>query len=328
VPAVSPTTEEDLKRGFARSRRFGFIGVAVVAGGSAAVALLFGQGNANPTGVYIVIFVLIFGFVAGLLYLQRRDLDTAEQRSKAETASEVITEVTDPTTANSRSLLHALAIGPVDDTAVDDASTYTWQLGRSSITSGGIIMVLVGCAVIPWQLFQTYWTLYLFVPMIVAYAGFLTSQMFGAGGSLAPMYASSEPTMTPLGLTLTEAPRLETSPRIGGRGSQKEIVGAATYEGTRHDRAVMLRLAASTKTTIAGSYPSFAVKSRDGRLNATGAPPSVAAVIAPLATSELWKGVTVKGGEKGIVVTRKNNRASWMCDLWLAERLADAVAST
>jgi hypothetical protein len=331
VRAVSPETEQDLRRDFTRSRRFGLVGVAVVAAATAAVALLFGQGNANPTGVYIVIFVLIFGFVGGLLYLQRRDLDTAETRSKAAAAAEAageVTEVTDPTTANSRSLLAALAIGPIDDAAVEDASAYAWQLGRSSISSGGILMVLIACAVIPWQLFQTYWTLYLFVPMIVAYAGFLISTMVGAGGSLAPMYASSEPTMKPLGLTLTEAPRLETYARAVGPGMQKEITGAAAYEGERHDRAVMLRLAAATTTTIAGSYPSFTIKSREGKLNAaTGGPASVAAVISPLGTSELWKGVTVKGGEKGIVVTRKNNRASWMCDLWLAERLADAVSS-
>lgn len=323
---MTPTSEEDLRRGFARSRRYGFIGVAVVGGGSAVIALLFGQGNANPTGAYVGIFVLIFGFVAGLLYLQRRDLDSTETRAKKEAAGSV-TEVTDPTTANSRSLLAALAIEPIDEVALEDASDYTWQMGRSSISSGAILMVLIGCAVIPWQLFQTYWTLYLFVPIIVAYAGFLASRVMTASGSLAPIYSASEPTMKPLGLTMTEAPRMQTSARIGGPGRQKRVVGVAVYEGSRHNRAVMLRLAATTKTTIAGSYPAFTVKSSAGKLAPDQrAPATVADVVSPLTASPLWQGVTVTGGERGIVVERKHNRGSWMCDLWLAERLADAVS--
>ena len=323
---MSPTTEQDLKRDFSRSRRFGLIGVFVVGGGAAVIATVFGQGSAHPTGAYIAIFVLIFGFVAALLYLQRRDLDTAETRSNAE-ARGTVGEVTDPTTANSRSLLAALATGPIDDASIDDASSYTWQLGRSSISSGAILMVLIGCAVIPWELFQTYWTIYLFVPIIIAYAGFLASRVLGAGGSLAPIYAASEPTMKPLGLTMTEAPRLDTHPRAAAPGVQKEIVGAATYEGKRHGRAVMLRLASPTTVTIAGSYPSFDVASRSGKLDAgPGAPAAVDAVIAPLGASELWHGVTVKSGSGGIDVTRRDNRSSWMCDLWLAERLADAAS--
>jgi hypothetical protein len=324
VLAVSPTTEDSLKRDFKRSRWFGLGGVFVVGAGAAAIALIFGQGNANPTGAYIAIFVLIFGFVAGLLYLQRSDLDTAETRAKKE-ASGPVSEVTDPTTANSRSLIHALAIGPVDDTAIEDATDYTWGLGRSSISGGGVIMVLVACAVIPWQLFQTYWTLYLFTPLIIGYAGYMLSKVMASGGSLAPLYALSEPTMTPLGLTITETPTVQTSPRVAGAGTQKQITGTATYEGERHGRNVRLRLGSKTTTQIAGSYPGFTIRNRSGKLQpAANAPAAVKSVVAPLAASPLWTGVNVHGGEDGIVVERKDNRSSWMCDLWLAERLADA----
>jgi hypothetical protein len=36
-------------------------------------------------------------------------------------------------------------------------------------------------------------------------------------------------------------------------------------------------------------------------------------------------GVTVRGGPDGVVVERKGDPAAWLCDLWLAERLAEAL---
>ncbi len=52
-------------------------------------------------------------------------------------------------------------------------------------------MVLIAIAVIPWQLFQFYWSLIVVVPIIVGYAGYLLSQVMGPGGSLAPIYTRS-----------------------------------------------------------------------------------------------------------------------------------------
>jgi hypothetical protein len=321
---MSPTTEDSLKRDFKRSRWFGLGGVVVLMVVVAALALAFGQNTANPTGLYIVIFVLIFGFVAVMLRLQRRDLDSAETRARAE-ATGPISEVTDPTTANSPSLLAALATGPIDEAAVEEAAADTWELGRSSIRGGGVLMALIACAVIPWQLFQFYWSLYFFVPLIIGYAGYMLSKVMASGGSLAPIYALSEPTMKPLGLTMTETPRVETTPRVAGSGMQKQITGAAVYEGERHGRNVRLRLGSKTTTQIAGSYPGFTIRNRSGKLQpAANSPDAVKAVVAPLAASPLWSGVNVKSGDGGIVVERKDNRGSWMCDLWLAERLAGA----
>ncbi|MDX6581204.1 MAG: hypothetical protein QOI10_388, partial [Solirubrobacterales bacterium] len=68
----------DVREDFKRSSRFGLIGVGVVAVLTAAIALLFGSNSANPTGALIAIFVIIFGFVAVLLLVQRRDVDSAE----------------------------------------------------------------------------------------------------------------------------------------------------------------------------------------------------------------------------------------------------------
>jgi hypothetical protein len=238
----------------------------------------------------------------------------------------VVSPITDPTTANSASMMAALAIGPIDHEALEEAEAATWEMGRSSISSGAILMVLIACAVIPWQLFQFYWSLYVFVPLIVGYAVYMLSTIMAPGGSLAPLYRLSEPTMTPLGLVLTEAPVVQTGPRPVGPGMQKQITGAATYEGERYGRPVKLRLATKTQTTVGGAYPTFTIRNREGRLRpATGSPGAIESVIDPLPASPLWRGVNVKGGPEGIVVERKDNRSSWMCDLWLAERLAEAL---
>lgn len=317
-------SEEQLKRDFKRSRWFGVGGVFVLMIVVAALALTFGQDTADPTGLYIVIFVLVFGFVGLMLRFQRRDLDRAEANAKAE-ASGPVSRVTDPTMATSASLLAALATGPIDREAIEKATESSWEMGRSSISSGAIMVVLIAIGVIPWQLFQFPWALVVVVPIIVFYAFYLLSNVMGRGGSLAPAYALSEPTMKPLGLTLTEAPSVRVSPRPTSPGLQKHVVGTATYEGNRHGRAVRLRLASKTTTEVGGVYPSFQIRNREGRLRpAAGSPPEVETVIAQLNASPLWRGVNVRGGDGGIVVERKDNRASWMCDLWLAERLADA----
>jgi hypothetical protein len=316
----------DPRQDFQRSKRFGLVGVGVVAVGSAAIALLFGQGNANPTGVYIALFVLIFGFAGMLFRVQRRDLDQAETRAKLAAVAPV-EPVTDPTKADPRSLLAALAVKPIDEAAVAEASDRTWGMARDSISSGAKMMVLIFCAVVPWQLFTFYWSLIVFVPIIVFYALYLLSKVLGPGGSLEPIYADSVPTMEPLGLTLVEAPRVEMHRRPVGPGMESELVGAASYAGERHGRAVTLRLSRETTTTIAGAFDSFEVKAKDQhRHAAASSPATVAAVVDALAASTLWTGVTITGGPAGIVVERKRGTEHWMCDLWLAERLADAAA--
>ena len=72
----------------------------------------FGSG-ANPTGVMIAILALVFGFVAVLIYLQRRDLDAAAARSALEASSRPSRSTTRPL-ADQMSLLSELATGPID----------------------------------------------------------------------------------------------------------------------------------------------------------------------------------------------------------------------
>ena len=63
--------------GFRRSSAFGIVGVIVVMVAVALIALQFGSGTAHPTGALIAIVGIVFGFIAILMVLQRR-----ESRSK------------------------------------------------------------------------------------------------------------------------------------------------------------------------------------------------------------------------------------------------------
>jgi hypothetical protein len=69
----------------------------------------------------------------------------------------------------------------------------------------------------------------------------------------------------------------------------------------------------------------FEVKVRDGRFSAKDGASKAAAVLGGLPASERWKGVQVHGGTDGIVVDRKGDPSAWLCDLWLAEWLADQL---
>jgi hypothetical protein len=45
--------------------------------------------------------------------------------------------------------------------------------------------------------------------------------------------------------------------------------------------------------------------------------------LAPVPNSIRWKNLTVKGDGRAVIVTRKKGgQGDWLCDLWLAERLA------
>jgi hypothetical protein len=57
-----------------------------------------------------------------------------------------------------------------------------------------------------------------------------------------------------------------------------------------------------------------------------GAPTEILAALEGTPNSTRWKKLTVEGGPAGIVVKRKGGeQGDWLCDLWLAERLAAAL---
>jgi hypothetical protein len=71
----------------------------------------------------------------------------------------------------------------------------------------------------------------------------------------------------------------------------------------------------------------FKAKSRDGKVRpGDEVPAPLATALRDMPNSTRWKKLVVEGGPEGIVVARKGGaQADWLCDLWLAERLADAA---
>ena len=317
-----------MNENFKRSRRFGIVGVGVVVALTAAIALVYGSGSAHPTGALIAILALVFGFVALLIVLQRRDLDTAADRA-GRAAVAGTGRVADPSLADNGALLGDLAIGPIDHAALAEAGGRTWGLARTSINAGAVIMVLIFCAVVPWILFTFIWSLVVFVPIIVAYAVYVLARLLRPGGSLEAAYDDSAATLGPLGLELTETPRVTVEQRITSPGAQARLTGAVAYAGERHGRRVSIRLEGGSTVALGGAVEEFTVRCRGERLRAAdGAPPGVVAVLDPLRPSSYWKGVTVSGGALGVTVERdRDGGEHWMRDLWLAEHLADAAAA-
>jgi hypothetical protein len=321
---------DDIRQDFKRSSRFGIVGTGIVMVLVAAIALLFGSG-ANPTGALIAIFAIVFGFVGVLLYLQRRDVDRAEEQSVREVL-EPTEPVSDPTTADQMSLLADLATGPIDREAIAAASGRTWKFARGSIGSGAVMMVLIACAVVPWQLSagKETWSMVTFVPAIVLYAVYLAVKVIMPGGTLDQAYDDATPTVAALGLTEAERPHVEIHRQpLGSQPLTHELEGAIAYSGERHGRHVSVRIEGNTVSTeLSGKVTGFEVKARGERLKANpSSPAAVAAVLEPLRASSYWKGVTVRGGNHGVTVERKGNGAGqhWMRDLWIAEHLADAA---
>jgi hypothetical protein len=293
---------------FRRSKRFGIAGVFVVGALAAVIGLTWGSG-ADATGAMAAILAIVFAFVGALLILQRRDLEAAAARDERE-ALAAIQPVTDPTTADDHSLLASLAIKPIDQAALARARRATWAIGRSSISSAWPLIVLIACAVVPWQLFQWIWSIVVFVPLIVLYAGYLSARALGFGGSLDQAHEASAKMVEPLGLELVE-----------------RRDGEVVYAGRRHGRRVSVRVGSGALTRVGGDYPPFTAPANGERLRADGhGPPAAAAVLEPLRASSYWKGVSIATDADGLVVERQRDGARhWMRDLWVAERLADSL---
>ena len=75
--------------GLRRSSAFGIVGVIVVMVAVALIALQFGSGTAHPTGALIAIVGIVFGFIAILMVLQRRDLNKVSGAAQGEALADV-----------------------------------------------------------------------------------------------------------------------------------------------------------------------------------------------------------------------------------------------
>jgi hypothetical protein len=309
-----------LSGGFKRSGLFGLIGVVVVMVAVAAIALN-SEGDANPKGTLALIFGVIALFVVILFLLQRSDLNRVASGE-------------DPTTMEEQQLWAALAVKPIDDAAIEARSSM-WGSARRSQRLGWIVTLLIFLTVPAIYLTESFLPLLIGGPLIVIAAIYGSVRAPAPGGEVDSAYEKVGAAMAPLGFEVTERPKvnIEVREATTGRVGPK-IHGALVLSGARHGRQVTVRLGSGevsphSEVTVRIAAPEFKAKSRDGRVRAPdGTPGSIATALAAVPNSTRWKKLTVEGGPEGIVASRKGGgQADWLCDLWLAERLADAVGA-
>ncbi len=321
--------------GFGRSKWFGLIGVVVVAAIVIVIATTTGGGEANPKLTMGLIFGVLAVFFVILLALQRSDLERAAEsgargtdRAAAEGGGRTIDN---PTTMTEPDLWAALAVKPIDADAIR-ARSQMWDAGRRSLKLGAIVVALIFVTVPAMYLLESFVPLLIGGPLIAIAAIYGSIRALAPGGELDRGYELAGEAMAPLGLEVTERPsvRIEmrepATPRMGPR-----IHGAVVLSGERHGRRVSVRLgseevSSTSEVTVGAVVPVFTARSSDGRIRPEeGAPAAVVEALRAVPNSTRWRKVAVKGGPAGVVVARKGGEQSdWMCDLWLAERLADA----
>jgi hypothetical protein len=314
--------------GFRRSSTFGIVGVIVVMVAVAVIALQFGSGTARPTGALIAIVAVVFGFIAVLMVLQRRDLNRVSEAAKREALADP-GPVSDPTTVPPGPLIVAMAVRPVDEKALAGTEA-AWGIARSSMNSGAIMVTLIFFAMAPWIIFQWKWSLIVMLPIIGVYLLYLVVRIFMPSGTVGKAFSAGADMLAPLGLDMIEQPRVGLNPRFDRPGYSAKMVGTFALQGERHGRRVTMARESDGPTTITvgGSYPEFSVKPDGDRLRAArGAPAQVGRALGSLSRSKRWKGIELRAGGDGIAVERRRDGSGfdWLCDLWLAERLADAV---
>jgi hypothetical protein len=221
----------------------------------------------------------------------------------------------------------ALAVKPIDKEAAE-ARGVMWGAAKRSIHLAMFVCVLIFLTVPPIYLLDTFVTLYVGVPLIIGAALYGAIRVIGSGGDIDQGYDSIDASMRPLGLSMKERPELQFEPRMPPMwGANARLRGALVLEGERHGRKVSVHQEGSnSEVLVSGSVPSFKAKVRDGRLKGEkGTPEAVEAVLAEIPNSPRWKGVRVHGGSAGVDVQRDKGIQDWLCDLWLAERLADRL---
>lgn len=319
--------------GFKRSGIFGIVGVIVVAALVAVIATSTGEGQPNPKTTYALIFGVIAVFLVVLFALQRGDLNRvsgADARETARGAAEGGRQVENPTALGDAELWAAMAVKPIDREAIQ-ARGAMWQTARRSQSLAMVVTLLIMLTVPAIYLTESFVPLLIGGPLILIAALWGSIKALMPGGDLDKGYDSVSTAMAPLGLEVTERPtvsiemREPVTPRMGPM-----IRGALVLSGERNGRRVSVRIgetdsASRSEVSIAAPAPEFDAKARDGRVRpADGTPESIAAALKATPNSTRWKKVSVEGGPEGIVVQRKGGgQSDWLCDLWLAERLAE-----
>lgn len=291
--------------GFKRSGIFGIVGVIVVAALVAAIGLTMGQGDSDPKLAYGLIFAVLAVFCVGLFTLQRADLNRASETDAARSrrgAAEAGREVENPTALSEPELWAAMATGPIDPDAIR-ARDEIWGVARSSQNLGVVITILIFLTVPAIYLTESFLPLLIGGPLIVIAALYGAFRAIGPGGAITGSYELTDRAMAPLGLAVTDRPEGGFEMRFGSPGFDYRLRGWTVLSGERHGRRVAVRIgghedAGATEVIVAEPCAEFEAKG---------------------------KRLTVASGPEGIVVSRrKGDGRDWLCDLWLAERLAGA----
>ncbi|HEU4392813.1 MAG TPA: hypothetical protein VFR04_04155 [Solirubrobacterales bacterium] len=320
--------------GFKRSSRFGLIGVIVVAALVVVIALTTGEGQSDPKLTYALIFGVLAAFMIVLFALQRSDMErvaSGSARGTERAAAEGGRQIENPTTMEEPQLWAALAVKPIGREAIQ-ARAQMWDAGRRSLRLGMIVTLLIFLTVPPIYLLESFVPLLIGGPLIAIAAVYGSVRALAPGGELDSGYEKVGQAMAPLGLEVVERPEVSiemrdpVTPRMGPK-----VHGALVLRGERHGRPVSVRLGSgevhsTSEVTVRTPVPEFEAKSRDGRVRpGKDAPAALAKALQAVPNSTRWKSVKATGGPDGIVVTRKGGgQSDWLCDLWLAERLASA----
>jgi hypothetical protein len=330
------------KGDFRRSGLFGIFGVIVVAAIVLVIGLTTGSGEANPKATLGLIFGVLAVFLVILFVLQRSDLERAARgnvKATTRAAAEGGRTIENPTTMSEPELWAALAIGPIDEEAIR-ARSQMWDAGRRSQRLVIVVVILIFLTVPSIYLLESFVPLLIGGPLIAIAAIYGAIRAIGPGGEMDRGYERVGLAMAPLGLAVTERPTvsIETRDAVTSRVGPR-VHGALVLSGERQGRRVSVRLGGDERTGTseirvtkptpevgAETTPEFSAKAKDGRVRpAKDAPAAIVAVLEAVPSSTRWKRVEVEGGSNEVVVVRKGGEpADWLCDLWLAERLADA----
>ncbi|HEY7121350.1 MAG TPA: hypothetical protein VH329_02210 [Solirubrobacterales bacterium] len=312
-------------REFRRSGRFGLIGVFVVAAIVVVIALSADSTDPNPKLQLGLIFGVVAAFIAVLLFLQRGDMDRAAT-GDARGSGKGPRPIDDPTKLDDGELWAALAVRPIDTEAIE-ARKEMWNVGRRSIGLAAVICVLIFVTVPAIYLTESFVPLLIGGPLIAIAAIYGAIRAIGPGGDVDQGYDRLDRAIRPLGLRLEARPQVKMVTRAPTMpGYSAKLLGPTVMSGQRHGRRVELTQEdGRSELTLHASMPEFEAKAQDGRLVTNDGASNAAAVLRGLPASERWRGVAVHGGPDGIVVDRKGDPGAWLCDLWLAERLADQL---
>jgi hypothetical protein len=310
---------------FRRSAVFGLVGVFVVAGIAIAIALSADSDNSNPKLQMGLIFGVIAVFLVGLFIFQRRDLNRAAT-GDLRGFSRGPQEIDDPTKLGDGELWAALAVHPIGDDAIK-ARKELWGAGRRSMNLGVVITILIFLSVPPIYLLDTFIPLFVGGALIVLLALYGSWRAIGPGGEVESGFDRMGVAMKPLGLELTDRPSVRMVPRAPTMpGYSATLVGPTAMVGERHGRKVEVHQeSGQSEVTVSAKTPKFKAKAKRGRFASEDGASDAAAILSSLPKSDRWNGVKVEGGPTGIMVSRNGDPSAWLCDLWLAEKIAESA---